>query len=368
MLNINCRDFISSSRTDWNRELMSYDQATFRNTAESAMVDLLLSGDSHKNICFLGISDSNKEIAKGLILLQSLPALYSGLLARKCIKLLAPFFKIVTWMHAPIVLAEFKESVVVEIFLDWAVSFAKKKGAFYIEASAPPHYQADQDKTSEIIYKKWGFSRTEKATVILDLGNFMTVNDCWNNLNGDVKDTIKKAERSGIEVVEDKNMESADEYVDLHKKTNYPITPFYRNEALFKKVVNLYNSDKASPICKLFITSKDGVLLSGQLAFIFNKIVILEGVVISETCRHNKWHANDLMQWHIIKWAKENNFRLIDWGGYALDPTKKEKGINHFKLKWGGEIYKFNTYSKVIIPWKYRIFCAAKNLKRQLIN
>ena len=50
----------------------------------------------------------------------------------------------------------------------------------------------------------------------------------------------------------------------------------------------------------------------------------------------------------MIKWAKENNFKIVDLGGYQLNAEKDSKleKINKFKERWGGKIITYKIESK----------------------
>ena len=46
--------------------------------------------------------------------------------------------------------------------------------------------------------------------------------------------------------------------------------------------------------------------------------------------------------------------RRIDWAGYTPEPkSEKEKGINRFKEKWGGQVIRYNVYDKIIASKRF---------------
>lgn len=63
---------------------------------------------------------------------------------------------------------------------------------------------------------------------------------------------------------------------------------------------------------------------------------------------HLKYQPNNLLYWSIIKWGKENKFKIFDLGGYQLNAKEGAKlyEINRFKLRWGGKIVEYPVYSK----------------------
>lgn len=346
------------NHTYWNNDSLDYEDATIHITAQCGIINTMLSNDNYNNINLLKISENGSKIAKASVLLRKIHAPYSNLLIREGLKSIASLFKYITWTHGPVISEARYRTDVLDCFLDWVDKYAKQSRAFSVEGATLPFYFNNYESELDHIFKKYNYFRLPGATVALNLNKFKTSEDCWNNIKRESRVKVKKAIKDGIEIIEDNNLKYLSEYIRLQRDSKHPSRPYYRNERFFRQIAGIYNSGN---MCKLFVACKDGQVLSGQALFIFNKIIILEGVVISETARKNNWYANDLMQWHIIKWAKKRGYRLIDWGGFSLFPTEKEKNINYFKLKWGGAVYRYYAYSKIFIPWKYKLI---KNLRK----
>ena len=119
-------------------------------------------------------------------------------------------------------------------------------------------------------------------------------------------------------------------------------------------------------VYRVFLAEHDGHPVAGQQCLVYNNIVCLIGVSYSDYARRHKIPGNDLMQWHLIEWAHNEGYEVMDWRGYALNPhDEKQRGINHFKAKWGGDIVSFHTYSKIYSPWRYNLFQRLKSRWRQ---
>jgi hypothetical protein len=60
--------------------------------------------------------------------------------------------------------------------------------------------------------------------------------------------------------------------------------------------------------------------------------------------------ANRLIHWEAIKYAKKKGIKEFDWGGlWSEEEAKRDKmkrGINSFKLSFGGEVVTRYCYSK----------------------
>lgn len=362
MITVSSRNLDLHKLDPWNDELSAYADATIYNTLQYGAVSASLSGGKPKREAYLAeISKDGTEIGRALVFLQGISAAYSNTLVRMALRAIRPFFKQINWWQAPVFVNPRQNIEGFDSFLHWVDELSRKSGAFAVMGVTTPFYFNNYEDVLNETYEDHGYSKSMKATVTLLLDKYKTCDDYWDNIAKDARTKVRKAISDGIEIIEDDSFSFLSEFIRLQRKTDYVNFPFYRNTRLFKRLTGIYNSGN---MCKLFVSIKDGEVLSGQVLFVFNKIIVLEAVVISELVRKNKWYANDLMQWYIIKWAKDNNFRLIDWGGFALSPAEKEKDINYFKLKWGGSICKFNVYSKVFIPWKYKLFKYLKNMKK----
>jgi len=106
---------------------------------------------------------------------------------------------------------------------------------------------------------------------------------------------------------------------------------------------------------KLAIVEKDGIAIAGDMFFIFKDKVLLCLNVSDSNYRDCK--PNDFMIWNIVKWACESGFKSLDPG-----PTSyKDKGLLHFKGKWGGASvkafrYYYPAFNKEISSSKGSIF------------
>ena len=51
--------------------------------------------------------------------------------------------------------------------------------------------------------------------------------------------------------------------------------------------------------------------------------------------------VNDFIYWNTILYGIKNRVNYVDLGGYQLKPRGHLKGVNSFKEKWGGEIFRY---------------------------
>lgn len=66
-----------------------------------------------------------------------------------------------------------------------------------------------------------------------------------------------------------------------------------------------------------------------------------------------KYYPNAFLIWEIFCWAKNNRYRLFDFGG-AGNPNIPY-GPREFKRQFGGKLVNFGRYIKIYSPWKYKL-------------
>lgn len=97
----------------------------------------------------------------------------------------------------------------------------------------------------------------------------------------------------------------------------------------------------------IFVAERQGEPVCAQLVVTFGDAChLLEAAWSGE---HGRLRPNDLLDWHVMKWAKQQGYRSADLGGVeqpvmdavaaggiqAVDP---KYGASLYKLKWGGRI------------------------------
>jgi hypothetical protein len=53
----------------------------------------------------------------------------------------------------------------------------------------------------------------------------------------------------------------------------------------------------------------------------------------------NDLRPNDALYWNVIKYSNENKLDFVDLGGWQINARGHLKGVNRFKLQWGGEVF-----------------------------
>lgn len=92
---------------------------------------------------------------------------------------------------------------------------------------------------------------------------------------------------------------------------------------------------------RLFLAEYQGQLLAGIFVGLFARQgIYLYGASSNE---HRNLMPNYLLQWHAIRWAKQEGATEYDFWGIAATDNEDEAlaGVSRFKRGWGGEIVRF---------------------------
>ena len=220
-----------------------------------------------------------------------------------------------------------KENFLKGVFLAFD-KFTKNMG--YVDVTFSPKMNLDYEILRNYSYE-------ERFTYILNLDP--GIDDIWKNLNKKCRNMIRKAEKSNVEIIEGDKKECLEEYYkmveDTYKKSNTkpPISMKY-----YQMVFDVLYPKKQ---LKVLFAEYEGELRAGAIFPYFdNRIYYWDGASYQE---YNKVAPNNLIQWHLIEWAVENEFKVYDMIGANIPSIAK------FKASFGGDmvkyfyVYKFNS-------------------------
>jgi len=238
-------------------------------------------------------------------------------------------------------------------FLDFIEVLARDGGIVAVGHATLPYYEketVDLEGAHEVM-ARYGYAADERATVLLDMKG-KGEDDIWGGLAKEARRKVRKAAKQGIEVIEGETEEDFEAYKRIRLETGR------RNKIDYSRQVARWDGYRRTiprGVSRIFLSKQGGDVLSGQTVTTVGSAVALGGVSYSDYSREHSLYGNDLVQWHIIKWSLEHGYTMIDWVGYELNATPKQKGINDFKIKWGGEIVPFRAYSKVFHPVRWHV-------------
>ena len=192
-----------------------------------------------------------------------------------------------------------------------------------------------------------GFFCYKKFTSIIDLTK--NLDTIWQKFHTNTRRGIKRAEREGVKIRI--NCEY-NQFFQIYKN-------FLEKKGLksFFEVfgVGIIPLDVMKKNGTLFVADYNGEILGG-IIFLHDTSYIEGWVGASKRLESEKEDnvligcANRLIFWEAIKYAKEKGIKEFDFGGLfsennaEKDPIKK--GINSFKLSFGGEVVPGYSYEK----------------------
>jgi hypothetical protein len=192
-----------------------------------------------------------------------------------------------------------------------------------------------------------GFTCQQVNTLLIDLTQDLEV--IWRNIHDSTKRYIKRAEKDNVKI---RVSENYDQFYQIYrsfiqKKGMTSLFQVFGVATTPLEMMRKYGT--------LFIAEYDGEILSGEICLEDRSTIELL-VTASKRLDVDKEKtkliscANRLLHWEIIKYAKDKHIDNYDFGGLwpAEEAEKDEmkKGINSFKLSFGGEIVTRYHYHK----------------------
>ena len=151
---------------------------------------------------------------------------------------------------------------------------------------------------------------------------------------------IRLAERKGVEIREGGEADIArfhDLVVETAERDEFSVRGRGYFESLWKHL-------SPSGMLKLFLAEYSGHLLAGIMLFCMGpRVVYTYGASSNE---HRNVMPNHLIQWHAIRWSKENGYGIYDFRGVSpvrngepVDPNLA--GLNRFKEGFGARYVEY---------------------------
>lgn len=226
------------------------------------------------------------------------------------------------------------------------IEFQRKMGPFKIKEIwfSDDIYDVEgvdavQFRNANFTGDKPGFTREASTTLIIDLTQ--SLDDIWKAMDKNAtRHNISRAQSDGTIAV--LFNEKYDEYDAINRD-------FRKRKGLPSAMIPMEEMKK-----NYFLSTyeKDGVVLGGHLCIkdkrSFRLLLACNSMTPESTFSRSIYgRANKLSIWEMIKFAKEEGVEEFDFGGFATGQQAEDlKGINEFKLSFGGVVAEKNSYSK----------------------
>jgi len=192
-------------------------------------------------------------------------------------------------------------------------------------------------------------------TLMLDLR--VSEVELLNNFHPKTRYNIKLAEKKGVSIREGNSLADFEKFWQLMTETGRRDAFKIHNKKHYQMLATA-NSD----FIKLFLAEADGkTVAAGLFSFYGNKVTYLHGASDHSS---RQLMAPYLLQWALIKLAKNKNYKYYDF--YGVD-AKKWPGVTRFKLGFSGyRITYAGTFDVVLNRPKYYLYNLLRQVKRFL--
>ena len=252
---------------------------------------------------------------------------------------------VITWSFGPLVYDKSNFDEIFRCILINAVKMMSNKGVVFLkDITIPIHGDKDCMKKAHSILSDLSFKQKEFVTIFIDLRK--DENELWADLKNSARKALKKFNGSEFNILS-LGKEGLDGYRNLllesRKRSGIELPPIYPSYDMWDEL----NGD--TNILDILSVNKDDRFLGAIGTLNFNNVVFETGPAQSDYSFENKIYVNDILKWHVIKNAKSRGARLYDLCGIFSNPkNEKEKSLNQFKEKWGGEKVCYNLYYKFL--------------------
>ncbi len=182
-----------------------------------------------------------------------------------------------------------------------------------------------------------GFSKeSRRHQFILELKR---AEELWNGFDKHVRNDVRKAEKSGLEIREISAGSELDSFYSLYSRAMHDFGTPQHSRAFFENLWKHLAPKKMIKGLNCYAGGDGNRLAASIIGYCFNKRVYIIYNVSSP--EHRAARPNDLLYWNFIEWSARNGFKTFDLGQAeaGAQPGSRAHGIFKFKEKWGGKLF-----------------------------
>ena len=232
----------------------------------------------------------------------------------------------------------------IETYLETA---SKEQGWCEINWTLSP---TDSTKSGDCLTRN-GYERTERFTHILKTN--ADIDTLWNAYNKRVRGAVRKAQKSGVEVINADTDEDLSTFYDMYLITLKRLGGTPKPRRLMKILLQ-------RDIAKLAIAKYNNTTIAGLLYLYYNRTVTLW--CEASLPEYLQYRPNNAIFHHIITWACKEGFEWVDFGA---SPPENEGLIAH-KEQYRAKRTDFCSYTKIVSPFKKSLWTRSENALRKI--
>lgn len=259
-------------------------------------------------------------------------------------------FAAVSWLNGPLVHDETQMEATRPIF-EAIEEVAAEQRAMSIGFTAHP--TATFGGLPQVLLAR-GYRSSRVATYLVDLDS-----DFEQKMHRSVRKNVRACLRRGVEVV----IVADDELPAYYQMLN----GFREAAGLsgFSLADFLLHHEVLAEHRILFGARYEGQFIAGLGVLTGNGQLIECEAATDMICFEQKLFANDLIKLEIMRWGRQNEYRLFDLAGVAIEPRDdKAAGIRRFKEKFGGEYVEYDRFEKDLSRIRGSALAWARRLRR----
>jgi len=175
----------------------------------------------------------------------------------------------------------------------------------------------------------------------------------WRNFRKGARCSIKKAQKSGVEIKQEKSKEYIDKMYEIYTKTmqrRQALEEYFHSKVFFELLV-----DRLKDKIELFVADYKNRIIGSSLFLVYGDVC--HYFFSGTDGDYFNLYPNNLILNEAIFWAKDKGFKIFHLGG-GYQPNDS---LFNFKLSFSKTTADFYTYSKVHNEDIYKLLCQAKD-------
>lgn len=342
---------------DWDKRVLNNDGTIYQTTVYARFQEECL---GMKSLYIVAKQDS-KLVGQLMVNYGPRFAKYLRRRSKRIYNLFSKYLKIYTFIRGPIIIDEKLKKEAYKALVSYLDERAKKDGFMIHDVSLP----IEEDESLHNVFYKKGFYFDLWGTILIDLSKSEEV--LWKEVSRSHRRSIRKGRKQGLVVKEAKTKKDYNKVISI-------IIDMARRNKIFahskEYYYTLFRILKEEKMGKVLFIEKNKKGIATITLYLFGKKVTQTLIAHTEYSVKHSIYGVDFLEWHIIKWGKDNGYKTYDLAGIrpeSKDP--KEAGLKYYKTKWGGRIIKYPYFSKKYSKLKFGLIDILINKgKRKLVT
>lgn len=256
-----------------------------------------------------------------------------------------------------------------QLLFEGAKKIARDQGAIFLKID--PDVNTEQEGFKEIL-KKCGFRQNDtgmdfegvQPKFVFRLDIKPSEIKLMENMHSKTRYNIRLADRKGVSIREGLDKEDLRSFYTILRETAERDEFLVRGYEYFEEI---WDQMVEKGLAKIFLAEYEGQVISATLALILgDKAWYLYG---ASSNKHRNVMPNYLIQWEMIRWAKEQGCTLYDFRGVSgdMDESNPLYGLYRFKKGFNGELTEFvGDWDTVYSPFFYILWTKALPLYQRI--